>query len=30
MKIELKDLFSTLILIIEMGEMIVNKRKVKQ
>lgn len=29
MKIELKDLFSTLILIIEMGEMIVNKRKVK-
>lgn len=30
MKIELKDLFSTLILILEMGEMIVNKRKVKQ
>ena len=29
MKIELKDLFSTLIFIIEMEEMIVNKRKVK-
>ena len=28
-KIELEDLFSTLILIIETGEMIVNKRKVK-
>lgn len=28
-KIELKDLFSTLILIIEIGEMIVSKRKVK-
>lgn len=29
MKIELKGLLSTLILIIEMGEMIVKKRKVK-
>ena len=28
-KIELEDLFSTLILIIETGEMVVNKRKVK-
>ena len=29
MKIELKDLLSTLILVIEMGEMIVKRRKVK-